>query len=443
MGRLGKSTEAPVRDLVPYANNARLHTEEQVEKIAKSIAEFGFLNPVLIDKDKNVIAGHGRILAAKKLGMETVPALYVEGLTEEQRRAYVLADNRLTEIGGWDMDLVGQEMKELADAGFDVGLTGFDWDKAAELEPIEESFTRIEDITGPIEKKPEETKTKPGDLWILGRHRLLCGDSSSPEDQARLFNGREANLVFTDPPYGVAIGTKNRTIMEVKGEVYNSITEDIIGDAMSEEDLYELLVRAFSVLKSNCAEDCSYYVTAPGGGSLGMMMLQMMKDAGLEVRHTLIWVKNVATFSFRRLDYDYRHEPVFYTWTARHNFYGGYDTTVIDDNQRLEDLSKEDLKDLVHALRGDGETATLYCDKPQQCDLHPTMKPLKLIQRFIYNSSLEGDLVADIFGGSGSTMIVCEKMNRDCVMMEMDPHYCDVIVERWEQFTGEKAVKDV
>lgn len=172
-----------------------------------------------------------------------------------------------------------------------------------------------------------------------------------------------------------------------------------------------------------------------------MMMMMMMRDAGLEVRHQLIWVKSQAVFSMGRLDYDYRHEPVFYTWTKKHRWFGGYDNTIIDDNQRLEDLSKEELKELVHALKKDGSTTAIYCDKPSQSKLHPTMKPLKLIQRFVYNSSQEGDLVADIFGGSGSTMIVCEKMNRRCRMMELDPHYCDVIVERWEQFTGKKAEK--
>ena len=201
-----------------------------------------------------------------------------------------------------------------------------------------------------------------------------------------------------------------------------------------------MLVKAFTLLRENCAEDCSYYVTSPQGGELGLMMM-VMRDAGLAVRHMLIWVKSSPAFSMGRLDYDYRHEPVFYTWTKKHNFVGGYDNTVIDDNQRLEDLSKEELKELVHALKGDGSTTAIYCDKPQASRLHPTMKPLKLIQRFVYNSSREGDIVADVFGGSGSTLIVCEKMKRKCRMMELDPHYCDVIIERWEQFTGKKAVR--
>lgn len=439
MGKIGEIHQEKVKDLVPYARNARVHDDDQVEMIARSIEEFGFLNPVLIDKDKNVIAGHGRIMAAKKLGMETVPALYVDGLTEEQRRAYILADNRLTDIGGWDMEIVEQEMQDLQEAGFDVCLTGFDWDKAAELEPIEEPYQDAREILEPIDGKPEETKTKPGDLWILGEHRLLCGDSSEAKNLDRLLEGGAPNLVFTDPPYGVAIGSKNKMLREHGNG--GGIEEDIEGDTLPPEQLYEILVKAFSHLRERCTEDCSYYVTSPQGGELGLMMMMMMKDAGLPVRHMLIWVKSSAAFSMGRLDYDYRHEPVFYTWTQKHNFYGGYDNTVIDDNQRLEDLSKEELKELVHALKHDGSTTAIYCDKPAHSKLHPTMKPLKLIQRFVHNNSLEGDIVADIFGGSGSTMIVCEKMKRKCRMMEMDPHYCDVIVERWEQFTGRKAEK--
>lgn len=229
--------------------------------------------------------------------------------------------------------------------------------------------------------------------------------------------------------------------MRLGGGKSGRVKTNIEGDTETPGTLYEILVRAFSVLRENCDEACSYYVTSPQGGELGMMMM-MMRDAGLMVRHMLVWIKSSPTFSLGRLDYDYRHEPIFYTWTKRHNFRGGYDNTVIDDNQRLEELSKPELKELVHALKGDGSTTAIYCDKPTNCSLHPTMKPLKLIQRFVHNSSEEGDIVADIFGGSGSTMIVCEAMNRTCMMMELDPHYCDVIVERWEQFTGQKAVKE-
>ena len=202
-----------------------------------------------------------------------------------------------------------------------------------------------------------------------------------------------------------------------------------------------MLVAAFSNLREHCSESASYYVSSPQGGELGLMMMTMMRDAGLPIRHILIWVKSQAAFSMGRLDYDYRHEPIFYTWTKNHNFRGGYDNTVVDDNRRLEELSKPELKELVHALRGDGKTTAIYCDKPAASRLHPTMKPVNLVARFIYNSSEENDIVADVFGGSGTTMIAAEQLNRRCRMMELDPHYCDVIIDRWEKFTGQKAVK--
>ena len=182
-------------------------------------------------------------------------------------------------------------------------------------------------------------------------------------------------------------------------------------------------------------------MTSPQGGDLGLMMMMMMKDAGLPVRHMLVWVKNTATFSLGRLDYDYRHEPVFYTWTAKHNFYGDYSTTVIDDSTVIDKMSKAELKDLARALMERKPDSVIYCDKPQKCDLHPTMKPVKLIARFVGNSSREGDTVLDIFGGSGSTLMACEQMRRRSYTMELDPHYVDVIIARWEAFTGKKAEK--
>ena len=440
MGRLTSNREIPVERLVPYARNAKQHSPEQVTKIADSIREFGFLNPVLVDSENNIIAGHGRVLAAQEMGMEKVPCIVIDGLTDEQRRAYILADNRLAELATWDMDLVEEELEKLENEGFNVDLTGFDWDAAAELEPIEEKYHDASEVLEPIDEKPDGLRTKRGDIWILGNHRLMCGDSSSPEDMNKLFDGTLADMVFTDPPYGVAIGSKNKDINSVAPGRGGHVEEDIENDTLDVEDLYPILRDAMGLLREHCAEHASYYVTSPPGGDMGLMMM-MMRDAGLTVRHALAWIKNSPTFSLGRLDYDYRHEMVFYTWTKKHKFYGGFDNTIIDDNQRLEDLSKAELKDLVHALKGDGSTSAIYCDKPLHSKLHPTMKPLKLIQRFIYNSSQEGDTVADIFGGSGSTLIVCEAMNRNCVMMELDPHYCDVIVERWEQFTGEKAVK--
>ena len=436
MAKTTEMVEVSLDVLQPYAKNAKIHGTEQLEKLKSSIEEFGFISPCLIDRDNNIIAGHGRVQAAKELGMETVPCVYIDGLTEEQRRAYILADNRLSELGEWDMELVHSELDELSAAGFDASLTGFDWDQAAKLDPIEDDYDAEGEAAQAI-----PSRVARGDIWALGDHRLMCGDSTSRDDLDKLMGGGAADMVFTDPPYGVAIGSKNAAINAVDPGRGGRINEDIEGDTLSPEELYEMLVAAFSNLKDHAAEHCSYYVTTPQGGELGLMMLQMMRDAGLPVRHQLVWVKNAACFSMGRLDYDYRHEPIFYTWTKTHKFRGGYDNTVIDDAGRLEELDKSELKDLVHALRGDGKTSVVYCDKPLHSTLHPTMKPVRLVSRFVYNSSEEGDIVADIFGGSGTTLIACEQLKRRCRMMELDPHYCDVIIDRWEQFTGGKAVR--
>jgi DNA modification methylase len=431
MAKIAEVREVSPTKLKFYERNAKIHGKDQIEKLKKSIEEFGFLSPCLIDREYNLIAGHGRVMAALELGMETVPCVFIEGLTDAQRRAYILADNRLGELAEWDRELVNSELDELAQEGFAVELTGFDWDAAAKIEPIEDEYAHEA-----ADSLPE--RTKRGMIYQLGEHRLMCGDSTDPDDARALMDGALADMVFTDPPYGVAIGSKNKMLADHgRGGV---IKEDIENDTASPEELYEILVRAFSVLRENAADSCSYYVTSPQGGELGLMMMMMMRDAGLPVRHTLIWVKSSACFSMGRLDYDYRHEPIFYTWTKTHKFRGGYDNSVIDEYGRLENLEKSELKELVHALRGDGKTTTIYCDKPTRSDLHPTMKPVRLVSRFIYNSSEEGDIVADIFGGSGTTLIACEQLKRKCRMMELDPHYCDVIIDRWEQFTGKKAV---
>lgn len=216
-------------------------------------------------------------------------------------------------------------------------------------------------------------------------------------------------MVFTDPPYGVAIGDKNKMLQSVQRA--GRQTQNIIGDTLGPEELYELLKKVFINLRTHSAEDCSYYVTSPQGGEIGLMMMMMMRDAGLEVRHNLIWEKNTATFSMRRLDYDYQHEPIFYTWTKKHNYYG----------------------------KGQYHTTIWKFDKPRKCDLHPTMKPVELVAEALLNSSLEGDPVFDFFGGSGTTLMACEQLKRKCFMMEKDPKFVDVIIDRWEKFTEQKA----
>lgn len=432
MAKTAEMAEVVVDLLVPYERNAKNHPQSQIDKLKKSIEEFGFLSPCLIDKDYNIIAGHGRVMAAKEMGMEKVPCVYVEGLTDTQRRAYILADNRLTELGGWDEEIVQSELESLEAEGFSVELTGFDWENATNIEPIEDDYDAET-------AEAIEPRVKRGEVWELGNHRLMCGDATSTEDLDTLMNGEAADMVFTDPPYGVAIGSKNKEINSIEQGRGGRIEEDIEGDTESVDDLYEILVRAMSNLREHCAEWASYYVCSPPGGDFGLMMMMMMSDAGLRVRHQLIWVKSSPTFSMGRLDYDYRHEAILYTWTKSHKFRGGFDQSVIDDNPRLEHMDKSELKELVHALQGDGKTSVIYCDKPTYNRLHPTMKPIRLVSRFIYNSSEEGDIVADVFGGSGSTMIAAEQLNRRCFMLELDPHYCDVIIDRWEQFTGKTA----
>lgn len=434
MGQTTKMEQVEVASLRPYERNAKLHPRDQIEKLKRSIEEFGFLSPCLIDKDGNIIAGHGRVQAAKELGLQTVPCVYVEGLTEEQRRAYIIADNRLTELGGWDMSTLEEEMDALEEAGFDATLTGFDWDRATELDKIEE-----DEYDPQGEHAAElEPRTKRGDIFLLGDHRLMCGDSTSKEDMDRLMVGELADLVFTDPPYGVAVGDKNQKLKE--SGLSSGITENIMNDTLEQDDLRDLLTRAFTNLREHAEDFCSYYVASPAGSNL-IVMLEMMRDAGLEVRHTLAWVKNASAFGLLGLDYKYRHEIILYTWTGSHRFRGGYDQTVIDENQNLEKMEKPELKELIHALKGDGETTAIYCDKPLRSPLHPTTKPVRLVSRFIYNSSEPGDRVVDIFGGSGTTLIAAEQLGRRCFMMELDPHYCDVIIDRWEEFTGRKAKK--
>lgn len=257
---------------------------------------------------------------------------------------------------------------------------------------------------------PEQPKSKLGDIFQLGNHRLMCGDSTDTDAWKRLMDGDKADMVFTDPPYGVAIGDKNATLNSVQKA--GRCTTNIANDTMSEEELYDMLKAAFVNVRENCSDDAVYFVTSPQGGSLGLMMMMMMKDAGLPVRHVLMWMKNSATFSLGRLDYDYQHEPIFYTWTKSHHNYRG----------------------------GENRTTVWQYDKPRKCDIHPTMKPVELVANAILDGTQEGDIVLDAFGGSGTTMIAAEQLNRNARLMELDPHYVDVIIARWESYTGRKAV---
>lgn len=418
--------EKRLDELTPYENNPRVN-EGAVEAVAESLKKFGWKQPLVVDRSGVIIVGHTRLKAAERLGWETAPVVIAEDLTEEEARAYRLADNKTAELADWNFQLLDEELAGINE--IDMAAFGFDLTEPEDPEDIEE------DDFDPDDTPPE--RVKPGELWALGDHRLMCGDSTSEEDMDRLCGGERPIFVFTDPPYGVAIGDKNKFLAQ--GQKTGSVTENIIGDTLSPEELRVMLTKAFANLKRKSDPACSFYVSSPQGGELGLAMLQMMRDAGLPVRHQLVWVKNAPTFSMGRLDYDYKHEPIFYTWADKHIFYGGFGNTVIDDTIPLEKMNKAELKDLVRAMQADREESVIYCDKPLRAALHPTMKPVKLVARFMINSSKEGDLVADIFGGSGTTIIAAEQLKRRCIMMELDPHYCDVIIKRWEDYTGKKA----
>lgn len=397
-----------IDELVPYERNAKRHSAAQLKQLRASLREFGFVAPVMIDENKNVIAGHGRLEAARAEGMREVPCVLASGLTDAQRRAYIIADNRLTELGEWDMDALRFEMSELSALHFDTSVTGFEMAEVGLACKDAHMRDAREDDFNPV--PPPETVVRRGDIFLLGKHRLMCGDTASQEDMERLMDGALANMVFTDPPYGVAVGTRNREL-NARGLGY-SCEDDIYGDTMSEGELRTMLLAAMTNIRDACRDDASYYVTSPQGGSLGLMMM-MMRDAGLIVRHILIWRKSSPTFTMGRLNYEYQHEPIFYTWTKRHVWHG----------------------------KGSFHTSVWEVAKAKKCDLHPTMKPVELVANAILNSSGEGDLVLDGFGGSGTTLIACEQLGRKCCMMEIDPKYVQLIIDRWETFTGEQAVK--
>lgn len=387
--------EIEISKLMPYENNARTHSEAQLNRIAESIKEFGFINPILIDKEYGIIAGHGRMMAAKQLGIDKVPCLFVEHLSEEQKRAYIIADNKLALDAGWDYDILESEMKALQEMDFDLELTGFTEDEIAGIIKLgtEEEY---EDDFDPEEALPEEAVTKPGDIWRLGNHILACGDSTNSEDMKRLVDGRVVDLIVTDPPYNVAYEGKTKDKLKIQN------------DHQSTDDFTAFLEAAFK----NMAE----WLKSGGGvyiwhaDTMRKAFLDAIEQTDLSVREVLVWVKN--TMVLGRQDYHWQHEPCLYGWKegAAHYF--------IDDRT---------------------QTTVMQYDKPAKSIEHPTMKPIELIAKQIQNSSRTNEVVLDPFGGSGTTLIACEHLKRKCLTMELDPRYCDVIVKRWEELTGLKA----
>jgi DNA modification methylase len=380
--------KVPVDRLIPYARNSRTHSKEQILQLRASLREFGFVNPVIVDHDLNIIAGHGRVLAAKAEGMDAVPCVFAEHLTEAQKRAYILADNRLALSAGWDEELLALEFAELQDLGFNLNLTGFD---PAEIEKLFNTSDKVEDDDFDVDEALKEPAfAQTGDLWLLGKHRLLIGDSTKSEDVARLMDGKAANAVITDPPYLIAYKGK-------AGAIQN--------DDLDESAGYEFLLAAFRQLHDALAKDGVIYVFH--ADSKGLLFRKAFDEAGFKLSGCCIWEKN--TFTLGRSDYQWCHEPCLYGWRkdGKHNWYG------------------------------DRKQSTVWkFDKPHKNDIHATMKPVPLLGYLIGNSTLTGSIVLDLFSGSFSTGMACEQLERVCYAMEIDECYASASIKRFVDAFG-------
>lgn len=383
-----------VSSLIPYARNSRTHSDEQVTQIAASIREFGFTNPVLIDSNGTIIAGHGRVMAAKKVGLSEVPCIRLGHLSQSQIRAYVIADNKLALNAGWDDEMLKSELLTLQEDGFNTDLTGFSDDELNALLTVE----TVEGETDPDEvpEPPPEPITKLGDIWILGNHRLMCGDSTSIDSVTHLMGGEQANLLLTDPPYNVAYEGKTEKALTIEN------------DSMDNDSFAQFLRDVYSTADTVMKEGAVFYIWH--ADSEGFNFRKAAFEVGWKIRQCLIWNKNCLVMG--RQDYHWKHEPCLYGWKDGAAHYWGSDRT---------------------------QTTVLDFNKPSRNGEHPTMKPVELFEYQIKNSSKPSDVVLDLFGGSGTTAIACEKTGRKARLMELDPKYCDVIVKRWEDFTGKKA----
>lgn len=381
-----KVQNVSIDKIKPYENNPR-DNEAGVDAVANSIKEFGWQQPIVVDKDNVIIVGHTRYKAAKKLGMKEVPVVIASNLSDEQVRAYRLADNKTGELTDWNDDLLNEELNDLLD--IDMSDFGFDIDLADDSndEAKEDDFD---------EEPPENPKSKLGQIYQLGRHRLMCGDSTNPEDVKKLVGGVKCDLLLTDPPYNVGYEGKQKSKMTIKN------------DRQEDSDFYKFLVDAFTAAKENMKQGAAFYIWYASAEAANFN--NAANSTGLSVREELIWEKNNLVMG--RQDYQWKHEPCLYGWAE-----GGSHAWYSDRKQ----------------------TTVMHFDKPQRSDLHPTMKPVALFDYQIKNSTKSGDTVLDLFGGSGTTIMACEQDGRNACVMEYDPKYVDVIIKRWEDFTGKKA----
>ncbi len=396
-----KIEQWPTAKLLPYARNARTHSDEQVAQIAASIAEFGFTTPILAGADGVIVAGHGRLAAAHKLGLALVPVVVLEHLSPTQRRALVIADNRIAENAGWDEAMLRIELVTLQDDDFDVSLTGFDADALAELLADEDGNGDGETDDDAVPEITETPISRPGDVWLLDGHRLLCGDSTKTECFEQLLQGEQVDMVFTDPPYNVNYANTAKDKMRGTNR---AILNDNLGDGF-----YDFLLAALTPTIANCRG--GIYV-AMSSSELDVLQ-SAFREAGGKWSTFVIWAKN--TFTLGRSDYQRQYEPILYGWpegATRH-------------------------------WCGDRDQSDVWqIKKPHKNDLHPTMKPVELVERAIRNSSRPGNVVLDPFGGSGTTLIAAEKSGRLARLIELDPKYVDVIVRRWQDWTGKQATRE-
>ena len=405
-----------VKDLIPYSKNAKKHDKTQIANVAESIKKFGFAQPLVVDKDNVLIIGHCRLLAAKQLKLREVPVVRMDDLTEEQVKQLRLLDNKLNE-SDWDLDLLADELENLDFEDFDI-----DWGFPEEVPEV------IED-NPPEPDFENEPSAKYGDIYLLGNHRVMCGDSTKKEDLNKLLNGNMADLLLTDPPYNMNF--------QGAGNTKNREQKKILNDHMPDSEFERFLITVFRTSSEFMKEGCSFYVfyKEMGRGSFLTSLLQ----SGLLFKQELIWVKNQLVLGGS--NYQSMYEPCLYGCKGKRikKWNGGRKQVSVIESVDL--MSEEELRKTIKELVEMEETDIIRENKPLNNDLHPTMKPIKLLAKFICNSSDKNDAVLDIFGGSGSTMIACEQLERSSYLMELDPRYVDVIIKRWENFTGKKAVK--
>lgn len=418
-------------ELVPYDRNARTHSPEQVEQIARSITEFGFTNPLLVDEKMRVIAGHGRSMAAQSLGMDEVPVVMVKNLTDAQRRALVLADNKLAMNAGWDIDLLTSELASLKLEGFDLDLLGFSIDELGDLFKDQQGEADPDDAP-PL---PVDPISKLGDVWQLGPHRVMCGSSTVMGDMHKLMGTERADCVWTDPPYNVAYET----------DVHKAIANDSMKDGAFKQFLFDAFTATFDVMKSGAP------IYVAHSDIEGLNFRSAFSTAGFKLSGVIIWDKGSLVMG--RSDYQWQHEPILYGWKkgSAHRWYGGRKNTTVQSlgehtpfTQLPDGRWQIVLGGSMMIVDGVAEVeevipSVIREKKPKRNDVHPTMKPVALIERMLKHSARPRDVVLDPFGGSGSTLIAAERLGMCARLMELDPGYVDVIITRWEQFTGRQA----